>query len=312
MTRHPAGTEQGQCLLPSISVEIKPKCGFLPNSDFITAGSYVKKRVPRFTMHQVLKLYKKDVKVLSQYSPLDLFSGNLERINQAVYSLFKVPQNNLRIFVGGSIVDAAVSDSSPDCANWQALNEALKSCIFSEDKIEPVEVLKELVAQSLHETTVLKNLLAAQKLDSLDIEGAIHAYKKIRHGKRTDFKLEIADESEKHGPSPEIADFLVGMSLSDCMQVIRNYLIAATAKDCSLMLTFQQVLDLEAQNTKLKHHNLIASSKSKYPFLLKFNFLDLDMKPLSKMPHYYHMDQKIVKTYLAFKQNGGDDNTFSL
>ncbi|KAI5079614.1 hypothetical protein GOP47_0005093 [Adiantum capillus-veneris] len=306
-----AGADQDKYLLPSISVEIKPKCGFLPNSDFIVTGNDIKKRVPRFTMHQVLKLTERQVKLLSQYSPLDLFSGDLNRINEAVDSLFQIPQNNLRVFVGGSIIDAVFCDSSPDCANWQALNEALQSCIFSENKVEPVELLKELVAQSLYETNALRNLLAAQKLDSLDIEGAIHAYEKVSYSKCMDNLKETTLDIDD-GPSLKSVDLVDGMSLSECRQVVRNYLIAATAKDCSLMLTFQQVPNFKAEDAEVEHYKLISSSKSRYPFVFKINFVDLDLKPLNKMLHYYHIDQKIVKTYLATIQSGGDDKAHSL
>uniref|UniRef100_A0A1S3Y6U6 Inositol-pentakisphosphate 2-kinase n=2 Tax=Nicotiana TaxID=4085 RepID=A0A1S3Y6U6_TOBAC len=40
----------------SISVEIKPKCGFLPHSEFIAEDNAIKKSVTRFQMHQALKL----------------------------------------------------------------------------------------------------------------------------------------------------------------------------------------------------------------------------------------------------------------
>lgn len=43
---------------PDICIEIKPKCGFLPTADTICPRNVVKKRVPRFTLHQALKLLK--------------------------------------------------------------------------------------------------------------------------------------------------------------------------------------------------------------------------------------------------------------
>lgn len=119
------------------------------------------------------------MEALSHYSPLDLFSGNLEKINEAVHNLFDIPQNNLRVFVGGSLVGPTMPNLNAESANWQVLREALKSWFCSENQVDPVEVLKELVAQSLYETDALKHLLAAQKLDTCDIEGAIHAYHKL-------------------------------------------------------------------------------------------------------------------------------------
>jgi inositol-pentakisphosphate 2-kinase len=36
---------------------------------------------------------------------------------------------------------------------------------------------------------------------------------------------------------------------------------------------------------------------SNYTFLLQANFIDLDVKPLDKMEHYFKLDQKIVNFY---------------
>lgn len=40
----------------TLSVEIKPKCGFLPTSAYIKPEQDIKRRVPRFQLHQCLKL----------------------------------------------------------------------------------------------------------------------------------------------------------------------------------------------------------------------------------------------------------------
>lgn len=40
----------------TLCVEIKPKCGFLPTSALIRPEHAVKRRVPRFQLHQLLKL----------------------------------------------------------------------------------------------------------------------------------------------------------------------------------------------------------------------------------------------------------------
>eukprot|EP00250_Pteridium_aquilinum_P011068 c19817_g1_i1 orf=550-1965(-) len=290
-----AGTEPKNIIFPSISVEIKPKCGFLPSSALIAAKNSIKKKVPRFTMHQILKLTEGQVKVLSHYSPLDLFSENLERINQAVHCLLDNPQNNLRVFVGGTLISG--SDAEP--ANWQALTEAFGH----KNQADPVEALKELVAQSLYETNAIRNLLAVQKLDTLDIEGAIHAYYKICHRNPIEHlhgsTFNKLDESVEHEAGTRSVEALDGMSLVECRRIVRDYLIAATAKDCSLMLTLQQVPDTTTKNTNMQCHKLVFSSKTDKFFRLKINFVDLDLKSLSKMPHYYHIDQEIVTAYLT-------------
>lgn len=47
-------SEMGQA--GTLCVEIKPKCGFLPTSALIRPEHAVKRRVPRFQLHQLLKL----------------------------------------------------------------------------------------------------------------------------------------------------------------------------------------------------------------------------------------------------------------
>lgn len=127
-------------------MELKPKCGFLPSSRYIHPKHEVKLRIPRFQLHQHLKLaqvsfgqysgtYKAapyshvlvrsatlqlvcsiqvdtrgcrgvvqgKVKVRSAYNPLDLFSGDGLRMQQALSDLIACPQNNFRLFVGARL-----------------------------------------------------------------------------------------------------------------------------------------------------------------------------------------------------------------
>ena len=41
---------------PTVCVELKPKCGFLPTSPCILPAHSIKRSVPRFQLHQHLKL----------------------------------------------------------------------------------------------------------------------------------------------------------------------------------------------------------------------------------------------------------------
>ncbi|KAL2091521.1 hypothetical protein ACEWY4_013784 [Coilia grayii] len=97
-----------------LCVEIKPKCGFLPFSVHVTKEC--KHRVCRFCMHQHYKLANGKWKRQSRYCPLDLFSGNKQRMYIAIKHLLEEPQNNLKIFKGGELIfsckDAA--EQQPD------------------------------------------------------------------------------------------------------------------------------------------------------------------------------------------------------
>ena len=54
-------------------------------------------------MHQHLKLKEGVIKGISDYCPLDLFSGDLTRIHKALYSLLHSPQNNLKVYIDGDL-----------------------------------------------------------------------------------------------------------------------------------------------------------------------------------------------------------------
>ncbi|CAF89733.1 unnamed protein product [Tetraodon nigroviridis] len=115
---------------PPLCVEIKPKWGFLPSSKHVSKD--IKSRVCRFCMYQ---LYKPEhlgvcgssstpplcpgshgqVEEAHLYCPLDLFSGNKQRMHFAIRQLIEEPQNNLKIFKGGQcIYSRKDSDDSLD------------------------------------------------------------------------------------------------------------------------------------------------------------------------------------------------------
>ncbi|KAL4655836.1 inositol-pentakisphosphate 2-kinase isoform X1 [Arapaima gigas] len=93
---------------PQLCIEIKPKCGFLPFSQHITQE--VKHRVCRFCMHQHFKLANGKWKRVSRYCPLDLFSGNKQRMYSAIKHLLEEPQNNFKIFTSGELIYGCEDD----------------------------------------------------------------------------------------------------------------------------------------------------------------------------------------------------------
>ncbi|XP_072296204.1 inositol-pentakisphosphate 2-kinase isoform X2 [Eucyclogobius newberryi] len=105
-------------LTPPLCIEIKPKCGFLPSSKHVSKE--IKTRVCRFCMHQHHKVSNGIWKKRSLYCPLDLFSGNRQRMNFAIKHLIEEPQNNFKIFKGGQLIyssrdrDRDDSDDSSD------------------------------------------------------------------------------------------------------------------------------------------------------------------------------------------------------
>ncbi|XP_054472792.1 inositol-pentakisphosphate 2-kinase isoform X2 [Anoplopoma fimbria] len=99
---------------PPLCIEIKPKCGFLPSSKHVSKD--IKTKVCRFCMHQHYKVTNGKWKRQSLYCPLDLFSGNRQRMHLAVRHLIEEPQNNFKFFKGGQCIYSSkeVSDDSMD------------------------------------------------------------------------------------------------------------------------------------------------------------------------------------------------------
>ncbi|KAI4339894.1 hypothetical protein MLD38_024779 [Melastoma candidum] len=153
----------------------------------------IKRRVTRFRMHRVLKFHHHEIEDLSDYDPLDLFSGSQERICRALKALFNNPQNNLR-----------ENESSEQLLNLHYI------------------------------------------------------------------------------------------SLNESLEIVRNFLTAATAKDCSLMFCLIQKKDAETCIS----HGTVSLQSFNQDFSYKAFFIDLDMKPLEKMEYYYELDQRIVCRYV--------------
>lgn len=95
-----------------LSIEIKPKWGFLPASENVSPAAAVpiKSEVSRFRLHQH---YRGDE---SSFCPLDLYSGDASRMRKALDALWDQwrhsdgEKNNLRVFVDGvKVVPSDVS-----------------------------------------------------------------------------------------------------------------------------------------------------------------------------------------------------------
>lgn len=278
----PNGTVK-DCL--SVSVEIKPKCGFLPFSRIISEKNAVKRTVTRFRMHQFLKLHQQEISEISEYDPLDLFSGSKDKIHRATEALLSTPQNNFRVFVNGCLVFGGLGGgaNSTNSMTAKAFEDVLECVIRTRDGLRTKSFLQ-LVSETIFKSKVLDKLLEVQKLDIFDIEGAIHAYYNILS--QPCFVCKHLDGEHKYAS-------LHQMSLDESLKIVRDYLIAASAKDCSLMISFRPRAEWDPESP---NGNIYLES-TKQSFDYKANFIDLDMKPLEKMEYYYELDQKILSCY---------------
>ncbi|XP_069142519.1 inositol-pentakisphosphate 2-kinase-like [Argopecten irradians] len=99
---------------PTISVEIKPKKGFLPSQKSLVHKDSIKSTVCKFCMHKKLKEKEGRWNNSSNYCPLDLFSGDRQRMKHALVSLYSIPQNNFKVFQDGrEVFSDTVKDDLP-------------------------------------------------------------------------------------------------------------------------------------------------------------------------------------------------------
>lgn len=169
---------------------------------------------------------------VSEYDPLDLFSGSKERVSEAIKALYSTPQNNFRVFLNGSLILGGSGEctgrTSPEIG--YALEDALRGFIQSDEGLR-TNCFLQLVSDAVYESGVLDRLLEVQKLDKLDVEGAIHCYYDIINQPCPVCK-------EGGGPLEEYS-WLHALPLDESLKIVKDYMIAATAKDCSLMISFQ-------------------------------------------------------------------------
>ncbi|KAL2901098.1 Inositol-pentakisphosphate 2-kinase [Bienertia sinuspersici] len=233
----------------------------------------------------VLLMSDHSIQQVSKYDPLDLFSGSRDRIDKAVKALLVNPQNNLRVFLNGSLICGSMGggDHGTNFVKDEAIEDRLKSFIHAEYGLRTGSFIH-LVREAIVKLGVIDRLLEVQKLDQYDVEGAIHAY--------YDIVSQPCKICRSFGECPQISS-LHSIPIEESLKIVRDYLIAATTKDCSLMISFQPRQDDDPES----HYRSIYLNSTNQRFDVKAFFIDLDMKPLEKMEFYYQLDQNIVNFY---------------
>jgi len=237
----------------SISIEIKLKCGFKPDTPYVPLDS-VKRKVSRFRMLQYLKVAKGEVPKFSYYEPEDIFSRDPARIMNALNALEDSPQCNLKMFKDGT------------------------QCPFDSN-------IKEPIVKTLSSCKILDQILALQKLDVFDVEGIIYAidiatnptwHDLCEKGVVSIYQKIVSGEIAIPNTREEADRFIDNMDIETSRAFIAAFLISQAARDCSIMITFDQSFE----NPKI-------------------SVIDMDMKnPNLVYKRYYVIDQETCSFYL--------------
>ncbi|BGP54101.1 hypothetical protein JCM8202_003101 [Rhodotorula sphaerocarpa] len=177
----------------SLTVEIKPKWGFLPAIRYLSpATARAKTTSCRTCMHRHYKRLRKAAEratasradeghVLDssaetdQFCPLDLYSQDPERIGKALRQLYRTwnasegTTNNLRLFLNGELLKPS---EQTDLAGLEAALIASTGPASSATATDPASAFARLLLPILLRSPVLPRLKHLQSsLDPLDIEG---------------------------------------------------------------------------------------------------------------------------------------------
>lgn len=236
-----------------LCVELKPKWGLMPPEPIAGPRSSLPPlRLCRFCSHKQLKVAIGEQAIPGSFCPLDLFSGVSSRISSALGSLLRERQSNLKLYASGEPVDV----ESPRIAG-------LLSCNTSES----LSLLSRLVEQCLSGSDVLNSIKSLQSLDTLGAEGAAAALAQLGNLGESVF----APEDDESG------------------RALNQFLLATTARDCSIMMAFRRPRDGEACPAGA----LTVYDDGRQPLWGQVTVIDVDPRPLSRIPALLALDRRI-------------------
>ncbi|KHN87952.1 Inositol-pentakisphosphate 2-kinase [Toxocara canis] len=291
----PKCNESSRCYGPTITFEIKPKQGFFQSHPDV--------RVPYCNncILQLEKCYSDAFEQMYDFCPLDLFSGDLRRMRCALNALVAVPHHNLRVFVDGTVVHSDEIRRS---------NEELTQIFRHEYGVSFDQLLTALCCVlagapsdhgfTMHRSSVLAKLLRAQRIDTVGIVNAYRIYNRLSHNAQKELLNKCL--LPRKG--------LSFLHKDTDRALIERYLLAATMKDCSLMVSLR-LLDpsscgLSAASSSEQFVQVLspvlpfgteptATSSRECCFAFSINIVDLDPKSPKNLLNAYERFMNGVK-----------------
>jgi hypothetical protein len=196
-----------------LCIEVKPKAGYLSRSPLVHPNHRVKFIKSRFSLLQVLhqqghfeKGWAKTARGIkrSNYEPLDLFSKDRTRMNRAIESLVESPQNNLKVWYNNQDV---TKKSTLDRKAMELVLEEVTSYAKSRIGERHVErafssLVSNLLVPVLDHESLMGKLQILQKLDILDVDGAILVSDRLVElcgGSELEAEKVLSDELQREG-----------------------------------------------------------------------------------------------------------------
>lgn len=192
-----------------------------------------------------------------------------------------------------------------------------------------VEEMVNVIVAGLCQSQVLKDLHRAHELDTLDIEGIWHLRELIGSVEKIDENATIIDsidngndndddyhhhhqqqrKQKKKQLDPKTQRLIKAMGCENktplkeirlrYQQILQNFLLATTLKDCSILLSIRKISSGETHDKNYEKwcemEYRIEWNGSIYCVLI--SIVDLDMKPSSRLSKYFNLDNDIVHHY---------------
>ncbi|CEF69367.1 Inositol-pentakisphosphate 2-kinase [Strongyloides ratti] len=270
---------------PTITFEIKPKQGFyqvhfnVDNCDTNLNNSLSNMYFP-YCNNCVLQLEKWKSQAFAKmydFCPLDLYSGDKKRMVKAIKSLIDDPHRNMRIFKDGIEIHSN---------EGQVGKEGLEKSIGELSKyIENNNGVNNNDSKnfSIQPTSIINELLMGQQIDKIGLVEGIKILRQFSLKDRSKFN-DICQWTTKNLSS------IVESNSNE--NKLWQYLLAATLKDCSLMISMKLInstikdlfsKDLESIVT------IYPNASQSYPlhFIYSIKVVDLDPKSPKNLVNSY-------------------------
>lgn len=313
---------------PVISIEIKPKQGFMLKEECLPPSQFMKSQMCRFCMMQYYKLKTHAITRRSGYCPMDLFSGCPGRMYHAFQELLKTPQNNFRIFKNQELVyseekreDLNVllkgfftlsSDKNHADRLCHLVIKALLKPFNYTSVLAPSELSRRsmcsnsavgcakncaVTCHGLPKGSILDRVLKVQMLDTLDITEIYSLFLELREFSQNQSKDVVGIYSRCQIPLylGEKSRMPNETELEFASRKVWEFLVALTLKDCSLMLVFKR---LNSSCSAAPSHVTITDDMGQ-PYLFSLAITDLDSKPLSKVEKVLQDSHAMIESYLS-------------
>jgi hypothetical protein len=193
---------------------------------------------------------------------------------------------------------AAAAHSASTMLNGTAAGAAPAAAAAAVEDRE--RLLCRVLCGVLYASGVLQALLRLQQLDQTDVAGIEPLYEQL---------LQQQQQQRQQRQQRQQQEQLVHQEQQQQYEMLRDYLTAATAKDCAIMITLQQVTQQQQQQQQDAADSSISSSSrggtavgtplyvdasSGCCFAWQMTLVDLDLKPVSKVPVHAELDRAVL------------------